>query len=67
MYFNSYKARRGIPSAIAEEATAFYDIFDITAILFAELEILVGYEVPIKVLSDGKYFFYLMSKGFCTS
>lgn len=42
---------------MAGEVVAFGDLFDVASVLSAELETLVGYNVPVQLLTDSKSLF----------
>lgn len=65
--FKSYKARRVVRSAMSGEVIAFNDMFDIAIALSEELQIIVGYPLPVQLLTDSKSLFDIISKGSRTS
>ena len=65
--FKSYKSRRVTRSAMAGEVIAFSDLLDVAAVLAAEIQALIGVKIPVQVLTDGKSFFDVISKGPRTS
>ena len=65
--FKSYKSRRVTRSAIAGEVISFSDLFDVAAVLSAELEGMLGYKVPVQLLTDSMSLFDVISKGSRTS
>ena len=67
IFFKSYKAKRVTRSAMAGEVIAFSDLFDVAAVLSAELEVLLGTKVPVQLLTDRKSLFDVISKGSKTS
>ena len=50
--FKSYKSRRVTRSAMDSEVIAFSDLFDVAGVLAAELEGMLGYKVPVQLLTD---------------
>ena len=65
--FKSYKAKRVTRSDMAGEVIAFSDLFDVAAVLSAELEVLLGTKVSVQLLTDSKSLFDVISKGSRTS
>lgn len=66
--FKSYKARRVVRSAMAAELIAFGDMFDVAYTLAEELRHLhPGLHVPVKLYTDSKSLFDVISKGSRTS
>ena len=49
------------------QVIAFSDLFDVAAILSAELEALLSTKVPVQLLADSKSLFDVISKGSRTS
>ena len=48
---------------MAGEVIAFSDLFDVAAVLAAELQALIGVKVPVQHLMDSKSLFDVISKG----
>lgn len=68
MLYKSYKARRVTRSVMGAEMIAFSDTFDAAFTLRKELEYLQsGTQIPIKLLTDSKNLFDVISKGTRTS
>lgn len=65
--FKSYKARRIVRSAMSGEVIAFSDMFDIAITLSVELSDILGYRVPVQLMTDSKSLFDIISKGSRTS
>ena len=65
--FKSHKSGRDTRSAMAGEVIAFSDLFDMGAVLAAELGIMIGCTVPVQLFTDSKSLFDVISKGFRTS
>lgn len=63
VHFKSYKARRVFPSAMAGEVTAFSDMFDTAATLAVDLMGILRKKDPVKLLTDSKYLFDIISKS----
>ena len=66
--FKSYKARRVTRSVMGAELVAFSDMFDAAYTMAAELrELLLKKRIPVKLCTDNKSLFDLISKGTRTS
>ena len=52
---------------MAGEVIAFSDLFDVSAVLAAELQALAGVKVPVQLLTYSKSLFDVISKGSRTS
>ena len=48
---------------MAGEVISFSDLFDVAAVLAAELEGTLGYKVPVQLLTDSMTLFDVISKG----
>lgn len=61
--FKSYKARRVTRSVMTGEVIAFSDLFDVAATSAHELETILGQHVPVKLFTDSKCLFDVISNG----
>ena len=55
--FKSYKSRRVTRSAMAGEVIAFSDLFDVAAVLAAELGAMIGCKFAVQLFTDSKRLF----------
>ena len=66
--FKSYKACCVVRSAMAAELIVFSDMFDAAHTMAEERRALYpGCTIPVKLYTDNKCFFEVISKGTCTS
>ena len=68
IFYKSYKARRVTRSVMTAETIAFSDLFDCAFTLATELKrMLPGVRIPVKLFTDNKSLFDVISKGTRTS
>ena len=65
--FKSYESKWAVHSAIAGELIAFSDLFDIAGTLASELGDIYSRPIPVRLLTDSKSLFDVISKGSRTS
>ena len=65
--FKSYKSRCNTRSATADEVIPFNDLFDVAAVLAAELSVILCVKISLQRPTDSKSLFNVISKGSRTS
>ena len=65
--FKSYKSKRVTRSVMAGEVIAFSDLFDVAATLSDEVGKILGKKIPVRLFTDNKSLFDVISKGSRTS
>lgn len=65
--FKSYTLKRITRFSMAAEVIAFIDLLDVPISLSEDLNAVIGNDVPVKVFTDSRCLFDVISKGSTTS